>query len=57
MHALGRVRAAAVQSTMIAEMRGKFDQEVREYEQVKFIKFWRLFDVLLVLSDLFCAEL
>ncbi len=52
-HALGRVRAAAVQSTMIAEMRSKFDQEVCEYEQVEFVMCLRSFDVLLVLSHLF----
>ncbi len=34
MHSLGRVRAAAVQIAMIAEMREKFDHDVKGYEQV-----------------------
>jgi hypothetical protein len=33
-HSLGRVRAAAVHSMMIAEMRANFDQEVQGYEKV-----------------------
>lgn len=32
-HSLGRIRAAAVQTAMIAELKGNFDQEVKQYEQ------------------------
>jgi hypothetical protein len=32
-HSLGRIRAAAAQSAMIAELKGNFDQKVKQYEQ------------------------